>query len=191
VTIDTKVEEPLRQLLGHAIRGEFDEMIARVDSIGERRFLECLSLCLRISGYIAIDICGYKWPTNADVREIAQLVADVDMDFDLAEADVCAYLSRATLGFEPLIEVFPEKEKAVTVPFLVAATLLVSYRTDGKHWWEYLDVIERALEEAAAVSEAAVPAVLLLSRRTHALKSRATSPDNTGPDKTRPDKTGA
>jgi hypothetical protein len=39
-------------------------------------------------------------------------------------------------------------------------------------WWEYLDVTERALEEAAPLSEAAFSAALLLSRRNRALKAR-------------------
>jgi hypothetical protein len=97
------------------------------------------------------------------------------LGFELLEPDVYAFLARAALGFEPLLEVFPDKEKAASVPFQATAALLVAYRTDGKHWWEYMDVIERALEEAAPLSEAAFPAALLLSCRTRALKSR--SPD--------------
>jgi hypothetical protein len=171
--IDPAIEKPTRDLLGHAVRGEFDKLTDVIEEIGEGRFLECVSLCVQVSGYIVIDVCGHKWPTDADLREIAQLMADVDMDFDLAKADVYAHLSRVVLGFEPLIELFPEKEKVAAIPVLTTTTLLVSYRTDWKHWWEYLDAIERALEEAAPVSEAAVPAILLLSRRTRALKSRS------------------
>lgn len=51
--------------------------------------------------------------------------------------------------FESIFDVFPDKGKAVMIPILTTAALLVSYRTDGAHWWEYLAVIERALEEAA------------------------------------------
>jgi hypothetical protein len=82
-------------------------------------------------------------------------------------------VNKPPLGFEPLIELFPEKEKVAAIPILTTTTLLVSYRTNGKHWWEYLDVIERALEDAAPLSEAAFPAALLLSRRSRALKSRS------------------
>jgi hypothetical protein len=161
----------LRKLLGHAIRGEFGEMISRAGSLGEQRFLECLACCLRVAGYIAIDVSGYKWPSDADVREIAQRMARMDSDFELPEADTYEFLARAALGFETLTDVFPDKEKAASVPLLTTASLLVAYRPEGKHWWEYLDVIESALEEADPLSEAAFPAALLLSRRTRALKA--------------------
>jgi hypothetical protein len=171
VTIDPRVEEPLRKLLGHAIRGEFGEMITRADSLGEQRFLNCLAFCLRVAGYIVIDVSGYKWPTDTDVREIAQRMAMMDSDYELPEEGAYEFLARAALGFEPLTDVFPDKEKAASVPLLTTASLLVAYRPEGKHWWEYLDVIEGALEEAAPLSEAAFPAALLLSRRSRALKA--------------------
>jgi hypothetical protein len=171
--IDPKVEEPTRRLLGHAVRGELDELSGLMSELGPERLLDCLGLCLSLSGYIAIDVCGHKWPPDADLRRLAQLMADIDLDFNLEEPDVYDYLSRLVLGFEPLSDVFPvNKGKGVMVPILTTAALLVSYRTDARHWWEYLDVIERALEEAAPLSEAAFPAALLLSRRNRALKAR-------------------
>jgi hypothetical protein len=169
--IDPKVEEPTRDLLGHAIRGEFDEFASLIEAIGEQRFLEAGSLCLRIAGYVAIDVCAWQWPTEADLREIARRMAAMDAKFELDESDVYAYLARAVLAFEPLLDVFPDKGKAATVPFFTTATLLVAYRPDGEHWWEYLDVIEQALEAAAPLPETVVPALLLLSRRNRALKA--------------------
>jgi hypothetical protein len=171
--IDPKVEESARDLLGHAIRGEFDESANVIEAVGEQRFLEAGSLCLRIAGYIAIDVCAWQWPTDADLREIAQRMAGMDAEFELDESDVYDYLTRAALGFEPLLEVFPDKEKAATVPFFATATLLVAYRPDDQHWWEYLDEIEQALETAAPLPEKVVPALLLLSRRNRALKAKA------------------
>jgi hypothetical protein len=98
-------------------------------------------------------------------------MAGMDAKFDLDESDVYAYLARAALGFEPLLDVFPDKGRAATVPFFGTATLLVAYRPDGKHWWEYLDVIEQSLEAAAPLPETVVPALLLLTRRNRALKA--------------------
>jgi hypothetical protein len=170
--IDPTIENPSRDMLGHAIRGKFDELADVIEAIGEERLLECLVLCLEIAGYIAIDICGQKWPTKADVHEIAQVMAGADMDFDLDESDVYDYLARAALGFEPLIEVIPEKEKVAGLPIFITATLLVTYRGHGRDWWDYLDEIEEALEIAAPLPDKVVPALLLLSRRNRALKDR-------------------
>jgi hypothetical protein len=173
--IDPKIEEPTRDLLTQIVRGEYQEIAKTLEALGEYRFTECLSLCLRVAGYIVIDVCGHLWPTETEVHRISQLMAETDLGFDLAESDVYDFLSRAALGFEPLVEVFPDREKAASIPLLTTAALLVAYRTNGKHWWEYLDVIEGALEEAATLSETTFPAALLLSRRARTLKSRDTT----------------
>jgi hypothetical protein len=167
--IEPKVEDPTRDLLGHAIRGEWDDFANVAEDIGEPRLLECLSLCLRIAGYIAIDISGHAWPTTADVRDIARRAAAAGLGFDLTEDDARACLSRAVLGFEPLIEVFPDPAKLASVPIFAAAALLVSYRRHGTDWWDYLNTIETALETAAPLPEDVEPALLLLSRRKRAL----------------------
>lgn len=171
--IEPTAEEPTRDLLGHAIRGEWQALADVAEDIGETRLLECLSLCLRIAGYIAIDICGHAWPTTADVREIAQRMAEVDLDFNLSEDDAHAYLARAVLGFEPLAAVLPDREKLAAVPVFATAALLVSYRRHGTDWWGYLDQIENALETAAPLPDDVVPALILLSRRKRALGRRA------------------
>jgi hypothetical protein len=80
MSIEPKVEEPARDLLGHAIRGEWQDFANVAEDIGEQRLTECLSLCLRIAGYIVIDISGRAWPTAADVREVAQRMATTDLD---------------------------------------------------------------------------------------------------------------
>lgn len=164
MSIDPKVEEATRDLLGHAIRGEWDGFARVAEDIGDTRFLECLSLCLRICGYIAIDVSGRAWPTAADVREIARRMAGAGLDFDLGEEDAHAFLARAALGFEPLAEVFPDREKLISVPVFTTAALLVSYRRHGSDWWTYLDAVEDALEKAGPLSEDVLPALLLLSR---------------------------
>jgi hypothetical protein len=162
--IDPRIEKPARDMLGHAVRGELEQMAGVAQAIGDQRLQECLGLYLRVAAYIAIDVCGQRWPSDADLRKIAKNMAGVQMDFDLQEADVYDYLARAALGFEPLIQVFPEAESAA-VPILATATLLVSYRRNDEDWWEYLEMIEGTLEAAAATDLSVLPALLLRSRR--------------------------
>jgi hypothetical protein len=162
--IDPKIEKPARDMLGHAVRGELEQMAGVAQAIGDERFQECLGLYLRVAAYVAIDVCGQQWPSDAEVRKIAKNMAGVQMEFDLREANVYDYLARAALGFEPLIRVIPEVESAA-VPILVTATLLVSYRHKSQDWWDYLEMIERALEAAAATDLSVLPALLLRSRR--------------------------
>jgi hypothetical protein len=170
--IDPKIEKPARALLGHALRSEWDEYAGVIEDAGEETFLECLSLYLRVAGYIAIDICGHKWPSDEDLADIAQRMAASDLNFGLPQSAVYGYLAHCALGFEPIVHVFPDQEQAASGPVFATAALLVSYRRHGTDWWDYLEQIERALEEAAALSENAFPAALLLSRRKHALETR-------------------
>jgi hypothetical protein len=176
--IDPKVEEAARDLLGHAIRGEFAEFAAVIEAIGAPRFLEADSLCLRVAGYAAIDACGHQWPTDTELHGLARRMAGLeDKGYELAEADAYGYLTWVVLGFRPLLDVFPDQAKAATVPFFATAALLVACRPGDRHWWEYLDLIEQALETAAPLPETIVPAVLLLSRRSRALSAVAPAQD--------------
>lgn len=163
--IDPDIEKPTRDMLAHAIRGEFEEMAGVAQAVGDQRFQACLGLCLRAAAYIAIDVCGQRWPSNAELHDIAQNMAGVEMEFDLRESDVYDYLARAALGFEPLIQVFPDQQSAASVPIFATATLLVSYRAHGKDWWDYLERIEEAVEAAAVADLSVLPALILRSRR--------------------------
>jgi hypothetical protein len=175
--IDPKLEDATRDLLGHTVRGEWDELARVIQTIGEERYAECLALILRIAGYVTIDVVGHEWPTDAKLHKIASVVTETDdMGLELQEADVYVFLSRVVLGFEPLVAVFTAREKIGEVTTSTTAALLVYYRPDGKHWWEYLDQIEQSLEVAADLSEAVVPALLLLTRRQRALRERGTEP---------------
>ena len=61
------------------------------------------------SPYIAIDVSGPDWPTDAHLHKIAQLMTETDLDFELSEADIYDFLARAALRFEPLTQVFADK----------------------------------------------------------------------------------
>jgi hypothetical protein len=167
--IDRSVEGPTRDLLDKVIRGDYREIAKALAALGEERSAKCQSLCLRVAGYIVIDACGHKWPTDDELHRIARLMSGTDLGFELSESDAYNFLARAALGFEPLTKVFADKERSDSVPLLTTASLLIAYRHSGQHWWDYLNVIEGALEEAAPLSRAAFPAALLLARRARAL----------------------
>ena len=98
--IDPKVEEPARQMLGHAIRGELAELAAAIRAGGSERYRQVLGLFLVTAAYIAVDVSG-RWPTDADLRKIARAVAEHETSTPLTEVDVYEYLSGAALGFRP------------------------------------------------------------------------------------------
>jgi hypothetical protein len=99
--IDPTTEEPAREMLGHAIRGETDELAALIRSAGDERYRRVLGLCLSAAAYVAVDVAG-RWPTAADVREIARLVSEQGTEVPLDQQDVYDYLSGAALGLKSL-----------------------------------------------------------------------------------------
>ena len=161
--IDPKVEEPTRDMLGHAIRGELQDLAPLIQSVGDERYKQALGLCLIAAAYIAVDVSG-RWPADADVREIARQVSERGTEIKLDEADVYDYLSGAALGFQPLTEVFGDGVAAVTLPLLITGSMVFMFRPQGQKWWDYLDQIWSAYEAAEIAGVSALPALQVRAR---------------------------
>jgi hypothetical protein len=168
--IEPSIEKPTRDLLTHAIRGELEEMGRQVYALGDRRYLECISLCITISGYLAIDIAE-RWPTDADLREIADRASQASDDYDLDTSAVFEFLSRVVYGPDKLDQVFPDIAISTTLPVLATAQILLTFCPRDKEWWEYLDVIEEATEQAASLMPSVLPALMFRVRNPKRLKT--------------------
>jgi hypothetical protein len=164
MVVDPKVEKPTRKMIGHAIREEFDDLENEIRGIGNDTLLRAMELCILMAGYIVTEVAG-RWPTDADVREIARHTAVSARGFVLSQDDAFAFLSRVALNGEPMPEVIPSAEVGIILPLQVASTLLLAFLPQGKHWWEYLDVIENALDAAEHADLSLLPALLLRSQR--------------------------
>lgn len=165
--IAPEAEKPFRKALGHAARGELEEMEKLLAGISEEQVAEGLSLCVLVAGYTAIDVCGREWPNDANLHRIAKgtTTGSNAQKVGLQERDVYDFVTRASLRFEPVNSVFPEPERMVMLPFLITAHLLVSFGPREKEWWEFLDSIEESFEAADAVDLDLLPALMLRSRR--------------------------
>jgi hypothetical protein len=172
--IDPKVEKPARDMLGHAIRGELQDLAVLIQAVGGETYRHVLALCLTAAAYIATDVSG-RWPTDADVREIARRVASKETAFELNEEDVYAYVSRAALGFGPLGEAFGNVEKAAALPVLITGSMLFRFRPRGQDQWDYLDQIWNATLAAENLDGSVLPAVQIRIHRTQLLKDSDTA----------------
>jgi hypothetical protein len=161
--IDPKIEQPTRKMLGHAMRGELDDLAAVVRAEGNDVLVRGIPLCMFVSAYIAIDVSD-RWPTDADLREIAKHAAESATRLDITEQEIYEYLSRVALGSEKLDDVF-SIEGFATVPLFATANLLLTFRPKDKHWWEYLDQIWDAAEVAERTSLAVLPALMIRAAR--------------------------
>lgn len=167
--IDPKVEEPLRDLLGLAVRHELDALMDKFMSVSDERYVECLKLCVVASGYIVVDVCE-QWPRDVDVREAARVAAKSATRLPVAEEDIYTFLSRSVFGSEAIDNAFADPEKVVQVPLFTLANLLSKFRPEALHWWEYLDQIWGAVGIAEQTRAEVLPA---LTYRVRAEAARA------------------
>jgi hypothetical protein len=171
MTVDPSVEKPARKLIGHVIRQEYDDLQNEMHAIGNDTFMRAMALCVSVAEYITVDVAG-RWPTDADVREIAKHVAASARGFELEQDVVAAFLSRVALRAERMSDVFPSPEAGVMLPLQVSSTLLLGFLPEGKHWWEYLDVIENSMDAAEQTDLSLLPALLIRQEREQAAKRR-------------------
>jgi hypothetical protein len=169
--IDPKIEKPTRSMFGHAIRGELDDLATEIQAAGDDTYRGSLGMCLFVAGYIAIDVSGMRWPSDTVIRRIAHNAVGAETRLDLSESDYYDFLSRAVLGFERLDEALGSMHAAATLPILITASLLFTFRPEGKEWWEYLDVIEDAANAAEGIGLSVFPALMLRVHRTSHMES--------------------
>jgi len=129
-------EKPFRDALGHAIRNEIDEMEEELLRLTDEQILSCLSLCVHVTGYVAINACGGRWPDEEDLRQIGEVATKSNnaRAFGLKAQDAYAYVQRVVLGAD-------------------------------EHWWEYLNRIEEAWEVAQVTDLDLLPALMFRARR--------------------------
>ena len=163
MVIDPKVEQSARTMLGHAIRHELDELANVIRAVGSEMFAACVPLWVFASAYIAIDVSG-RWPTDADLRDIATRAAKSATRLDISEQEIYEYLSLVALGSQRLDQVFSD-EGVGTIPLFATANLLLKFGPEEKEWWEYLDQIWDAADTADRTSLTVLPALMLRARK--------------------------
>ena len=167
--IDQKTEQTTRTMLGHAIRHELGDLAEVVKTEGSEALAGSIPLCLLVSAYIAVDVSG-RWPTQEDLKEIAESAAQSVTRLDITEQEIGEYLSRVALGTDKLGDVFSDAGLA-TIPLFATANLLLTFCPRDKEWWEYLDQIWDAAETAERTSLAVLPALTLRARKACAWPS--------------------
>lgn len=164
MSLDRTVEGLTRDMLDHAMRGELEEIPPLLQGMQADQRRQSLDLCVLIAGYIAIDVCGSQWPSEAAVQRIAENAVKVETRLNLEVSQVRDYLARTVLRFEPLDQVFPDLADAAVAPILITGSMLLTFCPKDKNMWKYLDEIEIATETAAAMEPFLFPAVVLRSQ---------------------------
>lgn len=162
--IDPKVESATRSMLDHAMRGRVEEIPPLLEGLDAEGRRACIQLCLLITGYIVVDVCGSRWPSENAVRRIAENAVKAETRLNLNETQVHGYIARTVLNFEPLNQTFPEPADELMAPILITGSLLLTCVPRDKDIWRYLDEIETATEAAESMERYLFPAVIYRSR---------------------------
>jgi len=168
MVIDPKIEDPIRAMLGQAIRGELRGLDQMIDAVGDEVYGTGIEYCNLAAAYIAIDVSG-RWPAEADLQEIVRHATSTDRPYELRQQDVYDYISRVALAGEPITDVFPGENVDAKLPVLITARLLLAFRAPGDmDMWQYLDTIWNALNVAAGADMSVLPALLIRQKRSQA-----------------------
>lgn len=168
--LSKNIEKPFRYALGHAARGEYDQLTSGLTALDEEVRSAATGLCILVAGYNALRICRGQWPDEPNLREMAEGTATVGTrarEAGLREEEVYAFLTRVCLRFEPPLDVFSNEDEQATIEriFIITAHFMATYCPRELSIWELLDQIEESLEIASALDLAVLPALMLRSRR--------------------------
>ena len=165
VRINAKVEKALRDAMGHVAHAEADRIEPALAMLDGAERTEALALSIMVACYVVVDVCQSQWPDDASVQRIADGLTTVGTTAErlhLSAGEIYAYLSRSVLDAEPLEDVIPDEPMFTRLPIIVAQRAVGLYRPDkGKGWWDYLDQIESAIENAAALDTTVLPAAVM------------------------------
>lgn len=170
--IDRKLEKHAREMLDHATQGELQDLAATIQAVGDETYRQAIGMCVYAAAYVAVDVSG-RWPTDADIREIARITAERETMYPLNQDEVRNYLADGALGSGELDKALGGKEAAATLPVLITASLLLRFCPQGKKWYEYLDQIWNSSLAAENLDESALPAVQIRVHREKLLKDRS------------------
>lgn len=178
-TIDPKIEAPTREMLEYAIRGDLEELTKKIDAVGAETYQQIIGLCMVAAGYIAVHASD-RWPTDADLRQIASGMVRVETRLTLDEEMIYGYLSGGVLGFKDLAEAMGSTEAALYMPVLITGSMLFNLCPHEMHHWEYLDQIWNSTLAAENLDESVLPAVQVRIHRTALLKAREKAAPGSG-----------
>jgi hypothetical protein len=89
--IGPKVEEPTRDLIGHALRAEHEDFQKRLASVDGETISEAMTLAGAIVAYVCIDACGGQRPNEEEFDTLTDNVISADSEYSFAAQEVRDY----------------------------------------------------------------------------------------------------
>lgn len=155
--IDPKTEKTFRNLLDHALHSRLDDVAKGITDAGPHGSEQATALAVQVAGYIMTDVCKGV-PSETDLREGARVASESRANLPVTEDESYAFLARIVFGPDSGPEVFQGSENAPVIPLFTTAQLILSFTPKGTKMWDYLDVIENAIEAASQARADSLPA---------------------------------
>lgn len=162
--IDATADKSLREALQGVVRAGKDEIPPTLAALDEEGRAAVIALAVTVTAYVLIDACGNQWPVRSSLERIAGTLATKSTQAREQGWDpdqIHAYLARTVFGRERLESVIPDEPAFTRLPIAVAMEALAVYSAKEESVWDYLDQIEAGIEEAAALNERVLPAVVM------------------------------
>jgi hypothetical protein len=166
-----KYEKPFRDALNHAGHMRVDELRTALRGMTDEQAGAGIQLCAFVSAYTVIDVVSRRWPTDSEIRQIADGTAEIagsDTWPGVTGQNVYLWLSRCAFGFEDLAEVlgkeFKDTDDLLMAPFFLTIDVLATFLPKGQSIGGFLDVIEDAYEKAWQLDLNLLPALMVRSR---------------------------
>lgn len=169
--IPRKDEEAFRDAINHASHKRVDELRAHLNSLTDEQVATAINLCAFVSAYTAIDVVRRRWPTDDEIRQIADGTAKSAGENPwpgVTAQNLYLFLSRCALGFEDLSTVlgseFKDTDDLLMAPFFWTIHLLATFGPQGLSVADFLDVVEDAYEKAWLLDLNLLPALMVRAR---------------------------
>ena len=169
--IPQETEKPFRAALDHASMRRVSELHSMLERLPEDQLAGAVGLCGLATAYTAIDVVERMWPTDAQLRRIAERTVageNPDEQFGVTEQNVYLWLSQVAFGLRAYSEVFgdlfDDPYKFLAAPFFFTINLLARSIPKGTTVGDFLNLIENAYEGAGVLDLNLLPALMVRAR---------------------------
>ena len=140
MNIDPRIEEHVREAYRAVIAKDGDRMVRAFRGLGEVEAATMAAYGVFVCGYVVNDVLR-DGVTEGRLRDLATKIVHSESDWiDLGSAEAVAHLLGAASRGDTSFAGVP-REDVIGSIFVCGGYLLGVYRSEGKEWWDYLDVI--------------------------------------------------
>ncbi|MEU7584736.1 hypothetical protein AB0A95_00375 [Micromonospora sp. NPDC049230] len=144
--ISSRVEPLTRSAIHAAVQQDPSKLETALQALPDDQAVrEAVELALAVTQLVLRDIHQGE-PSDEEIRAVAAEIVRAEAWAHATDEQVSAFLLRLVKG-EPFAGAVPT-ENVVILAIVSAANLLSSCRRDDEEWWNYLDRLEAALENA-------------------------------------------